>query len=60
MEWMLVRGCVGGLNFLGGGENCGKIRKAIELGTTNNDESLPQFQKHLERVTTEAKAATKN
>jgi predicted alpha/beta superfamily hydrolase len=36
------------------------FRKAIELGTKSNDEGLPQFQKHLERVTKEAKAPASN
>jgi predicted alpha/beta superfamily hydrolase len=33
------------------------FQKAIELGKKNNDGFLPEFEKHLERVTTEMKAA---
>ena len=33
------------------------FKKAIELGTKSNDESLPQFQQHLERVAKAAQAA---
>jgi hypothetical protein len=36
------------------------FHKAIELGTKNSDESLPQFQQHLERVAKEAKGASEN
>lgn len=32
------------------------FKKAIELGTSNSDESLPEFKKHLARVTAEAKS----
>jgi hypothetical protein len=31
------------------------FQKAIEMATKSNDESLPQFKQHLERVTAEAK-----
>jgi len=33
------------------------FKKATELGTKSNDESLPQFQQHLERVAKAAQAA---
>ena len=33
------------------------FKKAIELGMKSNDESLPQFQQHLERVAKAAQAA---
>jgi predicted alpha/beta superfamily hydrolase len=33
------------------------FKKAIELGTKEKDENLPQFQSHLDRVTAAAKAA---
>ena len=35
------------------------FQKAIELAKKNNDGLLPEFEKHLERVTAEAKAAEK-
>jgi predicted alpha/beta superfamily hydrolase len=35
------------------------FQKAIELATKNNDGSLPEFQRHMERVTSEIKVADK-
>jgi predicted alpha/beta superfamily hydrolase len=35
------------------------FQKAIELGKKNNDGSLPEFQRHLERVTSEIKGTEK-
>ena len=35
------------------------FQKAIELATKNNDGSLPEFQRHLERVASEIKVADK-
>ena len=36
------------------------FQKAIEMATATNDSSLPEFRKHLERVTAEAKSASTN
>src|SRR5262249_53601698 len=34
------------------------FQKAIEIGAKNNDGALPEFKKHLDRVTADSNAAT--